>query len=215
MEAQATIHTAALSHNLSVVRSHAPECRVYAVVKANGYGHGLERVARALAATDGYAVARMGEAVRLREAGLAHPILLLEGAFSPEQLDAAVRHHLDLVVHSEEQVRLIERYGGGGRAKVWLKVDTGMHRLGLTPSQLPQMSQRLGQAAAVAGPVRLMTHLASADEPNNEQTAAQIAVFQRLTADQRSDVSVANSAGIMGWPPSTARVELAVFLEIL
>ena len=202
MHARATIDDSALAHNLSVVRERSPGCRVYSVVKANGYGHGLEQVARALSATDGYGVARLAEAVRLRDIGLAHPVMLLEGVFSSRELRQAVRHHFDLVVHNEHQLRLLEDYRGPARLKVWLKVDTGMGRLGISTEQVPTFSERLGALACVQPGLRFMTHFASADDPADDMTAQQIKRFAAVAKD--AHISMANSAGILAWPKSVA-----------
>lgn len=200
MDAYATIDTRALAHNLGVARSYAPGCRVTAVIKADGYGHGLETVARALTSTDGYAVARLGEALRLREAGLAHPILLLEGVFSAEQLGVALKYHLDIVVHSLEQIALLERYRQAGHVNVWLKVDTGMGRLGIRVDQWLDCCARLRQCSSVAQPIRAMTHLACADDSHSHVTAEQMAAFKTLPQLGGGDISVCNSAGILLWP---------------
>jgi alanine racemase len=202
VEAYATLDTRALAHNLNVARTRAPGCRLMAVVKADGYGHGLETVAYALSAADGFAVARFSEALRLREAGLAHPILLLEGVFGAEELAAAVRHHLDVVVHTLAQVQLLESYQRKGRVNVWLKVDTGMSRLGIAADQWHDCAQRLSRCAMVARPIRAMTHFACADDQGSDSTAAQIAAFGRLVADTGHDISLANSAGVLLWPES-------------
>jgi alanine racemase len=200
VDTYATIDTRALAHNLGVARSHAPGCRVTAVVKADGYGHGLETAARALTAADGYAVARLSEALRLREAGLAHPILLLEGAFSAEELAIALKYHLDIVVHRVEQIELLERCGQAGHVNVWLKVDTGMGRLGIGIDQWSGCIQRLGRCPIVAQPVRAMTHLACADDTLSHVTAEQWANFKALPQVGDRDISICNSAGVVLWP---------------
>ena len=200
MEAYATLDTRALAHNLNVARAKAPGCRLTAVVKADGYGHGLETAARALRAADGFAVARLREALRLREAGLAHPILLLEGVFGAEELAAAAKHHLDVVVHTPAQIELIESFPRSGRLNVWLKVDTGMGRLGIAADDWHGCAQRLSRCANVAKPIRAMTHFACADDSANALTATQIARFHSLVAGTPHDISLANSAAVLQWP---------------
>ena len=200
MRARAAIDESALAHNLSVVRKRAPGCRVFSVVKANAYGHGLERVARSLSATDGYAVARLEEAIRLRDAGLAHPILLLEGVFTDSELRLVARHHLDTVVHTEDQLRLIEGYQGPGRLKVWLKIDTGMGRLGIPVEKSNACQTRLERLPWVHQGLRLMSHFACADDPENAATSNQIDAFE--SCSEGAHVSLANSAGILAWPGS-------------
>src|SRR5512140_255497 len=122
---RATIRLSALRHNLALARRHAPNSRIWAVVKANAYGHGLVRVAQALAAADGYALLDLNEAVRLREAGCAQPILLLEGIFQPADLDIADRYGLMLGVHDLEQIVMLERARLTSQIAVWLKLNTG------------------------------------------------------------------------------------------
>ena len=126
----ATIDTGALRHNLSVVRRWAPKARVMAVIKANAYGHGLVAVARALESADALAVARVDEGLTLRAAGINTPTVLLEGVFDREQLEAAATAGFQLVVHTPEQIELLRTARVGTRFKVWLKLDSGMNRLG-------------------------------------------------------------------------------------
>src|SRR5262245_13584097 len=117
---RALVDTGALRHNLQRVRAAAPGARVMSVIKANAYGHGLVPAAKALSATDGYAVARLEEGMALRAAGLIHRVLLLEGVFGAEQLDAAAQQNFDLMVHSPEQLQLLEQRGRPGELRVWL-----------------------------------------------------------------------------------------------
>ena len=131
----ATIDTAALKHNLAVVRRHAPRSRVLAVVKANAYGHGLMRAAAALSDSDGFALLELEDAVRLREAGFGQRIVLLEGFFDPRELPAVVGHRFATVVHSMDQVAALDGLPGGAKLDVLLKVNSGMNRLGLAPSE--------------------------------------------------------------------------------
>src|ERR1700675_1119473 len=126
----ATIDSAALRHNLQVVRQRAPKSRVMAVIKANAYGHGLIAVARALDSVDAFAVARVEEGLALREAGIETPVVLLEGVFDREQLDAAAGEPFELFVTGPEQIELLRAAPASARFKVWLKLDTGMNRLG-------------------------------------------------------------------------------------
>lgn len=200
--ARAAIHLAALQHNLQQVRSAAPGARVMAVIKANGYGHGIVRVARALNQADAFAVACLDEAAVLRQAGFAHPIVLLEGVSEPAELTVAADNRLDMVVHSAEQIALLSSARLSKPVSVWLKVDTGMHRLGFAPEQARAAWQRLHDCAAVARPLRLLTHLANADRPDDDTTTEQLALFEQVTGDLAAQRSVANSAAILGWPQS-------------
>jgi alanine racemase len=199
---RAVIDHSALRHNLAVVRQHAPESRIWAVIKANAYGHGMLQVAAALIAADGFAVARVEEAVRLREAGVEKPILVLEGALFAEELFAAAEHRLELALHRQEQVALLDRSQLQGPVRFWVKVDTGMHRLGFDPSEVPAILQRLERNANVDGPPRLMTHLANADDPRDELTNLQCERLRALDMAGMRILSIGNSAGILAFPDS-------------
>ncbi len=200
-----TVDPAALRHNLAVARRAAPRSGAIAVIKANGYGHGALRVARALAdSADRFAVARMEEAVTLREGGVSLPILLLAGALEPADVELAAAHDLELVAHSAWQVELLERARPARPVGAWLKVDSGMHRVGVDPADAPGLWRRLAEAPAVAGTPRLMTHLACADEPGHPHTVAQLEAFAAATAGLDAERSLANSAGVLNWPASHA-----------
>jgi len=196
----ATVDTAALRHNLSVVRGRAPRARVMAVVKANAYGHGLVAVAEALKDADSFAVARVDEGLVLRRAGIRQPIVLLEGVFDAEQLRASAENDFELVVHLPEQIALLQACRVARPFTVWLKLDTGMHRLGLTAEQFAPALAELRGLASVSQPVRLMSHLARADEPDSDMTERQLARFAAATRGQPGQRSVVNSAGLLGFP---------------
>lgn len=201
---RATIDTAALRHNLACVRRHAPHSRVMAVIKANGYGHGLETVARALDGADAYGVARLDEALALRAAGIESRILLLEGVLDPDQLAAAGQARLDVMVCSLEQLEMLEQRDGTTPLHAWLKVDTGMNRLGLRPEAYADAHARLRRAPGIAPDPVLATHFASAEEPGDPLTRAQLESFARATAGLAGPRSLANSAGILDWPEARA-----------
>lgn len=201
---RAVVDTAALRHNLSRVREIAPGSRVLAVLKANAYGHGMVTVASALAGADGFAVARLGEAITLRAAGHSHRIVLLEGVQGADQLREAAQHGFDLVVHQPEQIALLESWCGTHLFRIWLKIDTGMGRLGFRPGDLPAALQRLADCKAIQRPVALMTHLAEAELRDNERTRAQLECFNRVTGGLPGERSIANSAGLIGWPATRA-----------
>jgi alanine racemase len=200
----AVINLSALRHNLQRVRELAPRARIMAVVKANAYGHGIAQVARALSGTDAFAVACLEEALEIRYAGLAHPIILLEGVFRAAELEEAARNGCELVVHDSSQLALLEESLLQHNLGIWLKIDTGMHRLGFPSSMAHALWQRLCAARAVRNPVRLMTHLACADETANPRTQLQMETFATATAGIQTERSVANSAGILAWPDSHA-----------
>ncbi len=196
----ATIDAAALRSNLAVVRRMAPHSRVIAVVKANGYGHGMVRVARALADADGLGVARLADAVALREAGVTQRILLLEGVFGVEQFALAAREQCEIVVHSPEQLDILEQFAGSHRFVVWLKLNSGMNRLGFRVADFAAALARLQRCSSVSL-VRVMTHLASSED-RGEVTATQLRVFDDLSSSLNLERSAANSAAVIAWPES-------------
>lgn len=200
---RAVVDLAALRHNLALVRASAPAARVMAVVKANGYGHGLREVANALLSTDAFAVSCLNEALCLREAGLLHPIVLLEGFFDVAELRAIAAHRLDIVVHADWQLEELERARLPHPLRIWLKVDSGMRRLGFPPQRVPAALERL-RVSGVAGEIRLMTHLACADDRDSDYTAAQLATFDQASAGLPFERSIANSAGVLAWPDTHA-----------
>ena len=197
--AQATIDLGALQHNLRKVRAAAPGRRVMAVIKANGYGHGIITVARALGDADAYAVACLDEAMSLREAGITQPIVLLEGFFSAAELPILVRENILTVVHHHYQLEMLEQGGLNGALRVWIKVDSGMHRLGFAPDAVAAVWQRLQSCGGVSV-IGFMSHLASADEPHDDTTRQQISRFNDAVAALPGERSLANSAGILAWP---------------
>jgi alanine racemase len=196
---RATIEGDALRHNLAVVRRLAPTSRVLAVIKANAYGHGLIATARALASADAFGVARLDEGMALRNAGITNRILLLEGVFTAAELQTAAQARLELAVHTFEQLRLLEDAQSAARFDVWVKIDTGMNRLGFRPDDFGLAWSRLQQCKCVAS-LRLMTHLASAEDRQRSATPEQIARFNALTAALNVERSIANSAGLVLWP---------------
>lgn len=199
------VDLAALQHNLAVVRRHSPGARVMAVVKADAYGHGALAIASSLApAVDALAVARLDEALRLRAGGIRTPIAVLEGIFDAEGLQLAAQLDLDLIVHDAFQVELLERTSLPGRVRVWLKVDTGMGRLGVGVQAAGALWRRLSDCPAVAGPVGWMTHLAHAQRGACPETDRQLAQFAVASAGSDAPRNIANSAGILAWPQTHA-----------
>lgn len=196
---RATIHLSALRHNLGVARRHAAHSRILAVIKANGYGHGMLRVARALEAADGFAVLTVQEAVALREAGFAQEILLLEGFFTPDELPLLVQHHISSVVHAQWQLDALPRFPSAMNIPLWLKTNSGMNRLGFQPDEFPATLASLRQAGAK---LTLMTHFARADE--NDGIAAQLSRFNVLTQHAELPRSMANSAALLCCPEAHA-----------
>lgn len=198
---RAEVSSAALRGNLARIRAAAPGRRVLAVVKANAYGHGLVPVARCLeGAADALAVARLEEALALRGAGIRAPIVLLEGVFDAPALAEAARHELELVVHDEAQIALLEAADPAQAYSVWLKADTGMNRLGFRAAAFGAACQRLRALGPRLARLRLMTHFASADRPDSPQTEEQLRRFAALRQGRPEEVSLANSAAIFSRP---------------
>jgi alanine racemase len=200
----ATVDTGALRHNLERVRNWAPRSKVMAVIKANAYGHGLVAVARALEAADSFAVARVDEGLTLRSAGIEKRTVLLEGVFDRTQLDAAAGEGFELVVHAAEQIDLLRDAGAGEPFKVWLKLDSGMNRLGFKGGSFAAAHTALSALPRVATPVNLFTHLASADDPELPATNEQLGRFAETTHSLPGERSIANSAAMMSFPQAQA-----------
>jgi alanine racemase len=198
------VGAAALRGNLARIREVAPHSRVMAVVKANAYGHGLVTTALCLADADAFAVARLQEALVLRGAGIRSPIVLLEGVFDGEQLAEAARHDLEIVVHCMEQLALLESASRGASFVVWLKVDTGMNRLGFRLEHVEDALTRLAALGGVVRELRLMTHFASADESASATTARQVERFAAVASDAPRVRSLCNSAGVFSQPGAHA-----------
>lgn len=201
---RAIVDSAALRHNLARVRTTAPGSGVMAVIKANAYGHGLVPAAKAMAESDGFAVARLEEGLALRRAGLANRILLLEGACGAEQLALAAQQDFDLMVHSIEQIEMLEGRAGSDVVRAWIKVDTGMNRLGFRVEEFAAAHRRLVGIANVAPDPTLVTHLASADDRRDSKTTTQLQAFGTATAGVPGARSIANSAAMLAWPATRA-----------
>jgi alanine racemase len=198
---QARLDLAALRHNCGIARKLAPHSRIMAVVKANGYGHGAVTMARELeAGADALAVACIEEALELRDAGLTAPIMLLQGVFEARELATAAAMDLWITIDNEHQLRWLEEARLPCPLRCWLKLDTGMHRLGVTPAQLTGFYQRLAASPNALEDVVLCTHFASADELDSDQTRQQIECFDALCRDLPAQRSAANSPGLLGWP---------------
>ena len=196
--ARALIRLGALQHNLNVIRSAAPDARVMAVIKANAYGHGMVAVAKSLPDVDAFAVARVPEAIRLRYAGVDNRIVLLAGALNEKELDDVIRYEFEPVVHCPEQIELLEKVKRGA-VRVWVKFDSGMNRLGFSPNDADEILSHIGALRSVTD-LRLMTHLSTADEFDNDATRHQLDRFLPLLENFEGAVSIANTAGALGWP---------------
>ncbi len=188
--AVAHINLGAIKHNFNFARSIATDAKFMAIIKADAYGHGDFRVADALSNAEAFGVARLTEAVRLREAGIKTPITLLEGVLDQTELTIANELGLDLVVCADYQVELMSNAPTQG---VWIKVDTGMHRLGIPPSDVPSSLARLKPHRLLG----IMSHLADADAGEDAMIDAQLEEFDRVTRDIDAPSSLANSAGLL------------------
>jgi alanine racemase len=197
--ATAIINFQALAHNYQVIKSYAPHSKVLAVLKANAYGHGLERIAKALPQADAFGVARINEAIALRKAGIVQPIVLLEGFFSPDELTLLTEYNLETIIHNKEQLNAITKAHIDSPIKVWLKIDTGMHRLGIASENFSFFYRALGQSKNVQDNIIFMSHLGCADDLNDRKTTSQLNAFKELV-NSKHECSLANSAGICAWP---------------
>ena len=184
--ARARINLQALQHNFSLVQQAAPDSHIMAIIKANAYGHGMVRIAQALPAAAAFGVSCLDEAIALREAGFDRRIVLLEGLFGPDDIGLIGGYRLDVVVHHDSQLQWLTQERLLRPLDVWLKIDTGMHRLGFDPQRVSEITTRLQQIPQVAS-VRYMTHFPCADDLDNPDTREQIEVFKRAVAGIAGD----------------------------
>jgi alanine racemase len=199
--AKAYLNLPALSHNLTVAKRLAPNSKVLAVIKADGYGHGISRVAQQLSHADGFGVTSIDEALILRQKGFLHRILLLEGLFSKAELPLIIQNHLDLVVHSHYQLEWLLEFTAPFGINVWIKIDTGMHRLGFKPDEVSSIIRKLEASPNTFHP-HLMSHLATADEEHSAArcfTQQQITTFEQASAAYDLPTSLLNSAGVQSF----------------
>ncbi|WP_339504312.1 alanine racemase [Pseudomonas sp. RL_105y_Pfl2_101] len=197
--ARALIDLQALRHNYQLARE-VTGAKALAVIKADAYGHGAVRCAEALQdAADGFAVACIEEALELRAAGIRGPILLLEGFFEVSELPLIVEHDFWCVVHSLWQLEAIEKAALSQPITVWLKLDSGMHRVGLHPADYQAAYRRLLASGKVAKIV-LMSHFARADELHDPSSTEQLAIFDKARQGLVAQISLRNSPAVLGWP---------------
>jgi len=204
----ASINLSALKSNLEVVRKLCPKSKVYAVVKANAYGHGMFEVAKALKDADGLAVARSDEALLLRQKGLHSSILILGGVYSDIEFRRATAHNIEMVVHNDEQLAMVTEAANRSSLRtirIWIKVDSGMHRLGFSPERFPEVFENL-KSNTSASQFVLLTHLANADNVQDKTTTTQITRFNKVAQGLDLPCSIANSAGIVAWEASHADI---------
>jgi alanine racemase len=202
----ATIHLGALRHNLARLKAIAAPAKVMAVVKADAYGHGLERVARALAANaDMFAVAAIGDGLRLRAAGHHQRIVVLSGPDNASDITEMQRLMLEAAIHHDSQLQwLAHTTPERGQLRVWLKIDSGMHRLGFAPERVAQVYAQLQAMPGVDPQIGLMTHFSESEIADGAQTPLQIARFAQATQGLPGSRSLSNSAAAIGWPEARA-----------
>ena len=202
---RALIKLQALRHNYRLAQTLTGSGHAMPIVKANAYGHGAIEVARALEPdAPALGVACIEEAVELREAGIRKPILLLEGFFDREELALAAEQDFWLMLQNNWQLEALRQSADSKPAVVWLKIDTGMHRLGFLPGQAADIYQQLQSMPQVADEIVLATHFASADDLDSDFTAQQIDLFRQCTSAIPAPRSLANSPGLLGWPDARA-----------
>lgn len=195
-----TINLTALRHNIERVRKLAPNCSVIAMIKANGYGHGIVNIAKALTSADAFGVASLEEGLKLREAGITQQIVLMEGLFHPDELFEAAMHNFTLVVHQSFHLEILEKATIQYPFSVWLKINTGMHRLGINMDDVEPIYNRLLRNPCVRKPIGWMTHFASADDLESDATALQMQRFNQVIGHLPGPRSLANSAAIIANP---------------
>lgn len=194
----------ALQHNLKRVRELAPKSKIIAMVKANAYGHGITKVAQTLKDADAFGVACIEEAEVIRKIGLTTPVVLMSGFLNVNDLTAIIKLNCEIVVHTFSQVETLEKVNFSKPIKVWLKINTGMHRLGFAPCDVEEAYARLSNCKNVKTPPNLMTHFAMADDANKNITLKQIETFNAVTKNLSGERSLANSAAILSFPESHA-----------
>ena len=200
-EVCAHIDLSALRHNVQRVRTIAGARRIMAMVKANGYGHGMVRAAQAVGAkVDAFGVASFDEALMLRQAQISQPLIIMSRFWRQEQIPGCVSQQLGVVVNQPYQVAMLENSPLSSPVTVWLKLETGMHRLGLAPEQFVDAWQRLQKLSWIRQPIGSMMHFACADTPEHPLNSEQLRLFQQLTADFPGPKSLANSAAILSQP---------------
>lgn len=189
----------ALQHNYEHIHKLSNNTRIMAIIKNDAYGHGAVRIAKALPQADAFGVSLLDEALELRAAGIAQPIVLMTETFDAAELEQIAEHGFQIFIYHDAQLESIEKTPLNIPITVWLKLDTGMHRLGFNPEAALQAYQRLQACTWVKQPINWLTHLADADDVNKITTTAQIARFQEFTQNLPGFKSISNSAGILAW----------------
>lgn len=196
------IHEQALLHNLARIQDYAPNTKVIAMVKADAYGHGIKKVAHVLRdSVAAFGVACLEEALQIRAENITTPIILMEGNFDASELKSVCQNHLEIVIHHQQQLSWLLANPLPNPIKTWIKLDTGMHRLGFSLTEFSEVYQKLKTCAWVNPDIGLMTHFASSDELQNPLTMTQTKIFNDTLSNMSSHSrSLANSAAIIAWP---------------
>ena len=198
----ASIDLAALEHNLAHIKQLAPNSHIISVIKANAYGHGIVEVAQALDESDAFAVARVAEGIQLRQAGIKHKIVLLEGVLTAAELQSAADYDLSPVFHHQSQIDLlIQTTLAKPLTFCWLMLETGMHRLGFSANKVADVLASLKASKSIADPIGLMSHFANADLVDDPRNQQQLDMVLSVAQDNQA-ISIANSAAILSFPAS-------------
>jgi alanine racemase len=198
--AWASIDLEAIRHNYRLLKKISGDNRLIAVIKADAYGHGAAEVAKALPSADAFAVATSAEAVALRKSGISQKILVLGGYINRKELETCVVYQLDVVIHQQIHIDRLAEFSNLEDLQVWVEIDTGMGRLGYALEAVADVIEQLSRIASL-GQVRMMTHLACADDVENSLTERQLDRVDNLKLDDY-EWGIANSSGILGWPDS-------------
>ena len=200
LTAEAIIDIAALQHNFKLLHGKCPSAKMVAVIKGNAYGHGAVEFAQALPEADAFAVSRLPEAIELRDAGIKQPILLLEGCFCVDELKSASALGFHTMIHNEQQLKEFESIDVDKPIQVWLKIDTGMHRLGISPELVAEYYERIKASSNSCDEIGFASHFYNADELESNATTQQIKCFEEATKGYPGPRSLSNSAGVLYWP---------------
>ncbi len=206
MTRPATMHIDldALYHNFSRVRALAPNSKVMAMVKANAYGHGAVRVAQALAGADAFGVACLEEAIELRNAGLQNRIILMSGFFDPNELPMISELGCEIVIHQFWQIDALQQATVSSPIKIWLKINSGMNRLGFCLNDFGEAYAKLSSCKNIIFPINVMTHFSDADSAEKKKTELQIKKFYDVANNLPGEKSLVNSAGILSFSNASA-----------
>lgn len=199
----AYIDLEALKHNLYKIKEIVPNSNILAMIKRNAYGHGALKIARAInKEVDAFGVMYLKEALQLLDPEIKKPIVVITGFFDVDELKLFDKFGFNCVIHNFMQLEILEKNTANlsKQLSVWLKIDTGMHRLGFKPHQVQDVYQRLMRNKMVKKPLRLMTHFSDADNPNSNKTLEQIICFEKTVANLNGELCMANSAAIFNWP---------------